>query len=75
MYAKLNSEKNYINNLGVEIIGASYFLCDNEEDVANLPTGKDVGIGSRALVIPTGSIYMLSPSKKWVKYSGVSILN
>ena len=75
MYAKLNSEKNYINNLGVEIIGASYFLCDNEEDVANLPTGKDVGIGSRALVIPTGNIYMLSPSKKWVKYSGVSILN
>ena len=75
MYAKLNSERNYINNLGVEIIGASYFLCDNEEDVANLPTGNDVGIGSRALVIPTGSIYMLSPSKKWVKYSGVSILN
>ena len=75
MYAKLNSEKNYINNLGVEIIGASYFLCDNEEDVENLPTGKDVGIGSRALVIPTGNIYMLSPSKKWVKYSGVSILN
>ena len=75
MYAKLNSEKNYINNLGVEIIGASYFLCDNEEDVANLPTKEDIGIGSRALVIPTGSIYMLSPSKKWVKYSGVSILN
>ena len=75
MYAKLNSEKNYINNLGVEIIGASYFLCDNEEDVANLPTGKDVGIGSRALVIPTGSIYMLSPSKQWVECSGVSILN
>ena len=75
MYAKLNSEKNYIIGLVVDIIGASYFLCDNEDDVATLPVSAKVGIGSRALVIPTGSIYMFSPSKKWVKYSGVSILN
>lgn len=75
MYAKINSEKNYINGLGVEIIGASYFLCDNEDDIATLPASSKVGIGSRALVIPTGNIYMFSPSKKWIKYSGVSILN
>lgn len=75
MYAKLNSEKNYINELGVEVLGASYFLCDSDEDIKDLPTGSNIGIGSRALVIPTGNIYMLSPSKKWVKYSGVSILN
>ena len=75
MCANLNSEKNYINGRGVEIIGASYFRCDNEDDVATLPVSAKVGIGSRALVIPTGSIYMFSPSKKWVKYSGVSILN
>ena len=75
MYAKLNSEKNYINALGVEIIGASYFLCDSEDDIKTLPVSSKVGIGSRALVIPTGNIYMFSPSKKWVKYSGVSILN
>ena len=75
MYAKLNSEKNYINALGVEIIGASYFLCDSADDIASLPTSQQIGIGSRALVIPTGAIYMFSPSRKWMKYAGVSILN
>ena len=75
MYAKLNSERNYINALGVEIVGASYFLCDSEEDVASLPTSQHIGIGSRALVIPTGAIYMLSPSRQWMKDAGVSILN
>ena len=75
MYAKLNSERNYINALGVEIIGASYFLCDSEKDIDSLPTSQQIGIGSRALVIPTGAIYMFSPSRKWMKYSGVSILN
>lgn len=75
MYAKLNSEKNYINELGVEIAGASYFLCDSEDDVEQLPKGRNIGIGSRALVIPTGNIYMFSPSRQWTKYSGVSILN
>lgn len=75
MYARINSEKNYINALGVEITGASYFLCDSEDDIASLPTSQYVGIGSRALVIPTGAIYMFSPSRKWIKYAGVSILN
>lgn len=75
MYAKLNSEKNYINALGVEILGASYFICDSEDDVSTLPVSQSIGIGSRALVIPTGAIYMLGPSRTWIKYAGVSILN
>lgn len=76
MYAKLNTESNYINELGTNIVGASYFLCDadNDADVAYLPTSR-IGVGSKALVIPTGHIYMLGPSRTWVLYKGVSIMN
>ena len=76
MFTKLDVKSNYINELGTSIVGASYFLCDAEDDadVATLPTTK-VGVGSKALVIPTGHIYMLGPSRKWILYKGVSIMN
>lgn len=76
MYAKLNVQSNYINELGTDIIGASYYLCDADDDadISILPT-TGIGIGSRALVIPTGHIYMLGPSRKWILYKGVSIMN
>lgn len=76
MYAKLDTKSNYINELGTNIVGASYFLCDADDDadISHLPTTK-IGIGSKALVIPTGHIYMLGPSRTWVLYKGVSIMN
>ena len=76
MFAKLDTKSNYINELGTSITGASYFLCDAEDDadIETLPTTK-IGVGSRALVIPTGHIYMLGPSRTWVLYNGVSIMN
>ena len=77
MYSLVESKNNSVNGLGIEIKGASYYICDAEDasdpDIKNLPT--NVGIGSKALCIYTGNIYMLGPSRKWVKYAGVSIMN
>ena len=73
MYTLVGTKDNYINGLGVTIEGASYFICDSDDDISHLPT--TLGVGSRAMVIPTGQIYMLSPSKVWTLYKGVSILN
>lgn len=74
MYAAVDTKEDYYNALGAKIKGATFYLCENEDDVSKLPTDR-VGIGSRALVIPTGSIYMLGPSRIWIKYAGVSIMN
>ena len=75
MYSKLSTENNYINELGTHIKGASYFICDGDDDsdVEYLPT-TGIGIGSRALVIPTGHIYILGPSRVWKLYPGVSMV-
>ncbi len=73
MYTAVETKDDYYNTLGVKIKGASFYLCEEEGDITKLPT--KVGIGSRALVIPTGAIYMLGPSRKWIKYAGVSIMN
>lgn len=73
MYTLVDSKGGYIDSLGTTVAGASFFICDNDSDIENLP--KRVAVGSRALCIPTGNIYMFSPSKQWVKYKGVSILN
>lgn len=73
MYAVVETKDDYYNALGARIKGASFFLCEEAGDIAKLPT--KVGIGSRALVIPTGEIHMLGPSRKWIKYAGVSIMN
>ena len=73
MYAAVDTKEDYYSALGAKIKGATFYLCEEEGDVNKLP--KTVGIGSRALVIPTGVIYMLGPSRKWIKYAGVSIMN
>ncbi len=75
MYSKVSSDKGYINELGIHIGGASYFLCDGDEDsdIEDLPV-NGVGIGSRALVIPTGHVYILGPSRVWKQYPGVSMI-
>lgn len=41
------------------------FICDTEEDVANLP---ECGASSSALVVATGNIYMVNASGQWVEF-------
>ncbi len=75
MYALVESKDSFINELGTKLKGASFYICDGDEEavVAKLP--KIVGVGSRALFIESGHIYMFGPSKQWILYKGVSILN
>lgn len=75
MYSLIETSSNYIDVLGTTIKGASYYICDDESDIAKLPTNKSVGIGSRALCIESGAIFMLSPSRVWKKYKGVSMIH
>ena len=76
MYSVVETRDDFYNALGARIKGATFYLCDSEDDadIEKLPTER-IGIGSRALVIPTGHIYMLGPSRKWILYNGVSIMN
>lgn len=50
------------------------FICDGEGDVSSLPTGADTDDwknrprpGSRALVLETSDVYVLSPARVWEK--------
>ena len=74
MWSRISEKPKYINNQGLTIKGASQYLCESEDDIATLPTEKVV-VGSSALVIPTGSVYILGPSRKWIKYNGVAVFN
>ena len=71
MYARINKDNNYRNSIGLLVEGASEYLCDNENDIENLPTS--VAVGSSATCIENGSTFIFAPSKKWLKYGGVSI--
>lgn len=54
---------------GEILYGIKEFVLDSEDDIKDLPVHK-VHIGSTALVIPTGNIYMLNGEKKWVVVGG-----
>lgn len=41
----------------------SQFVCDTEADIADLPT--TVAMGSQAVVIATGAIYMMDSTGAW----------
>lgn len=58
-YCVVKNNDRYIYNL-VEIV------CDEETDIAGLPT--TFSPGSKAFVIETSSNYMLSTNKVWKKY-------
>ena len=83
MWAIVNREKDYTNGVGLKIEGAVSFLCESTKDIFDGPyclteyakKSNDVGIGSSATVIETAEVYIYSPSKKWLKYGGVSIKN
>ena len=47
------------------------FICDDEPDVADLPTAEDeVDIGASALVIETANVYMLNSQRVWRPLGG-----
>lgn len=85
MYSRISKEDNFYTELGAYVEGASYYLMDCEprtdesgaviiDDVERLPV-VGVGVGSKALHIQTGLIYIYGPSQGWIKYNGSSILN
>ena len=51
----------------IVIAPISQFVCDAEADVADLPT--DVAMGSQALVIATGAVYVIDSSGIWTLIS------
>lgn len=73
MFKAVEEERPGIGHTGIIVLGATSFLCDSEEDIANLPV-KGIGFGSKALIIPTGEIYLFGPSRTWIKYGGVSTI-
>lgn len=76
MVARVSVEDSFYNKANIWVAGASQFICEDEEDVASLPAmSEKTVVGSRAMVISTGNIYILGPSKGWQKYKGVSIID
>ncbi len=55
---------------GETLYGIKEFIVDSAEEVQNLPT-KKIGVGSTAIVISDGSIYIFNGSHKWVLFSHV----
>lgn len=55
---------------GETLYGIKEFLLDSEDDVKNLPVDPKVHVGSTALIIPTGTLYMLNGSRQWIEVGG-----
>lgn len=56
---------------GDTLYGIKEFIIDSAEDVANLPTNiPKIRVGSTALVISSGDLYMLNGDGKWVLLGG-----
>ena len=53
---------------GETLYGIKEFILDSAADLNKLPT--NIKIGSSALIIPTGEVYMLNGSRKWVVVGG-----
>lgn len=71
-FSKIKDGGVVISSYGVKIPGASSYICEGDDDIPNLPTTEV--IGSTCLVIPTGDVYILGPSRTWQLYKGISIL-
>lgn len=75
MYAKVKDGGITLNANGLTIYGSASFIAESPADLDILPTDeKTAPSGSNCLVIPTGEVWMIGPSRKWIKYQGVSIL-
>lgn len=52
---------------GDTLYGIKEFIIDSAEDIANLPTNiPKIRVGSTALVISSGDLYILNSAGKWV---------
>ena len=51
--------------------GTAVYLIDTAAEVSNLSNYKG-GIGSAALCVEDGKVYMLNGSKEWVEFGGDS---
>ena len=74
-YARVKVEDSFYNTANMWVPGASQFICETEDDVEALPVDVNkIAIGSRAMVISTGHIYIFGPSKKWLQYKGIAMM-
>lgn len=74
-FARISLDEGFYNTAHMYVPGASQYICESDDDIAKLPTDDTkITIGSRAMVIPTGEVYIFGPSKKWIKYKGVAIM-
>ena len=55
---------------GEILYGIKEFVLDSEDDLKDLYTHKKVHVGSTAFVIPTGALYILNGSHKWIEVGG-----
>jgi hypothetical protein len=46
------------------VYNQAIFYCDYESDVSDLPTNR--GVGSKAIVIETGNVYLLNGQHQWI---------
>ena len=65
--ARITVADPFYNTADLYVEGTSQYICEEEADVAKLPTNGKVAVGSRAVVIPTGEVYILGPTKGWIK--------
>lgn len=56
---------------GETLYGIKEYLIDSKEDLKDLPT-KTIRIGSTALIIPDGILYILNGHHEWVEFGGSS---
>lgn len=78
MIAKLKTESVAYNELGVQVEGASTYLCDSADDLEQL-NKMSCQVGSKALVIDdsesSSAVYIKSPSGEFKKFKGQSLIN
>ena len=74
-FARVSVEDSFYNTANIWVPGASQFLCEEEADIEKLPTEPaKIAVGSIAMVIETGHIYIFGPSKKWLQYKGIAMV-
>lgn len=56
---------------GETLYGIKEYLIDSKEDLKDLPT-KKIKIGSTAVMIPDGILYILNSNYEWVEFGGFS---
>lgn len=55
-----------MSNGNKKAYGVAEYVCDTEDDIKDLPT-TGCAPGSAAIIISTGSVYMMDSEGKWVE--------